>query len=46
MTNDLGWFMIRGEALADFLSRAYNGEDPDILLLEIYSNSEKQEQPE
>lgn len=40
-----GWWTISGEAILDLLRRAHEGEDPDLLYLEIDANAER-EQPE
>jgi len=32
------WFVIHSEDLKKLLDRAWTGEDPDILILEVYGN--------
>lgn len=34
------WWVIEGEFLASLLRRAHEGEDPELLYVEAYSNSE------
>jgi len=36
---DLGWWVISGEMLMEFLRRASYGEDVDLLYAEAYANS-------
>lgn len=36
----LGWWVISGEEFLDALRRAAAGEDPDVLYVEAYANSE------
>lgn len=35
------WWVIRGDSILDLLRRAASGENPDLLLLEAYANTEK-----
>lgn len=35
----LGWWCISGATILDALRRAHNGEDPDLIYLELYGNS-------
>jgi len=37
---DLGWWAISGAALMDALKRANDGEDADLIYLELYANTE------
>lgn len=34
------WWVIEGDFLASLLRRAFDGEDPELLYVEAYSNSE------
>ena len=34
------WWMMRSEVLMGMLSRCYAGEDPELVYLEEYANSE------
>jgi hypothetical protein len=34
------WWVIHGQALMDALARAYDGEDPEMVYVELYANSE------
>ena len=36
----MGWHVISEEMLLDYLRRAWNGENPGILLLELYANAD------
>lgn len=36
----LGWHVISGEMLLDYLRRAAAGEDPDLLFAELWANAE------
>jgi hypothetical protein len=36
----LGWWSISGETIMEMLHRAHDGEDPDMLYLELTANSE------
>jgi len=38
--NKMGWWAISGEAILELLKRAHAGEDPDLLYIEAYANSE------
>lgn len=38
--SDLGWWVVSGENLLDLLRRAHAGEDPEMLYIEEYVNSE------
>lgn len=38
-TDDLGWHVVSGAGLLALLRRAGNGEDPDLLLMEAWANS-------
>lgn len=33
------WWVIYGEVLAEFLQRAHQGEDPEMLYIELAANS-------
>ena len=44
MRKNLGWWSISGEALLEMLRRCYAGEDPDLVYLEEYANSEHERQ--
>ena len=44
MSDDLGWHVISGQQLLHILRRANEGEDPDLILLELWANAEH-EQP-
>jgi hypothetical protein len=35
-----GWFVISDSQLRDALARAHAGEDPDLVLTELYANSD------
>lgn len=35
-----GWWAISGEALMTALNRAHSGEDPDMVYMELYANSD------
>ena len=35
----LGWWTIAGSELLRLLQQAHDGEDPDVLLAEVYANS-------
>lgn len=39
-TRALGYWVLSGESLLDLLHRAARGEAPDILMMELYANSE------
>lgn len=39
----LGWWAISGELLLDLLRRAHAGEDPDLLYVEAYANSDHEQ---
>lgn len=41
MTDHRYWVLCH-EALSEFLHRAHSGEDPDLLLMEMYANSESE----
>ncbi len=36
----LGWWTISGQALLDALRRAHDGDSPDLVLAELYANSD------
>ena len=38
--NRLGWWSMSGVAFLNALKRAHNGEDPDFVYLEYYTNSQ------
>jgi hypothetical protein len=40
---DLGWWVIHGDSLLDVLHRARAGEDPDMLIAELYANSDSED---
>jgi hypothetical protein len=40
MTAPEGWFVISDSQLRDALQRAQAGEEPDLVLTELYANSE------
>lgn len=42
----LGWWAISGEALLDMLRRAHAGEDPDMVYVEEYANSDREDYSE
>lgn len=42
-STSLGWWLLHGDTLMDFLRRAHDGEDPDTLLAEIYANAEHED---
>lgn len=35
-----GWWVISGDELIAALQRAHDGEDPELLYVELYANSE------
>lgn len=39
----LGWHVISGEQLLETLRRAHNGEDPDLLMTELYANADHED---
>ncbi len=41
----LGYWVLSGETLLDMLHQAANGADPDLLMMELYANSDV-ERPE
>lgn len=41
----LGWWCISGEAMMDMLRRAHAGEDPEMVYVEQYANSEHHHEP-
>lgn len=40
MTTDLGWCVLHATDLIGMLTRAHEGEDPDLLFAEWYANSD------
>ena len=34
------WWSINGQVLLDALNRAHNGDDPDVVYLELFANSD------
>lgn len=38
------WWVINGERLREALRRAHDGDDPDVVFLEFYVNSEHEAQ--
>jgi hypothetical protein len=36
---DLGWHVISGEDLLEYLRRAAEGENPDIIMAELWANA-------
>ena len=36
----LGWWAISGRAMLELLRRAHHGEDPNMLYIEAYANSD------
>lgn len=40
MTAPEGWFVISDSQLRAALQRAHGGEDPDLVLTELYANSD------
>lgn len=34
------WYVLCSEALQELLERAHAGEDPELLLIELYANSD------
>jgi hypothetical protein len=40
---DLGWHVISGELLLDSLKRCANGEDPDLVMAELWANRTENE---
>lgn len=45
MSDDLGWHVISGVDLLRVLRRASEGEDPDLLMLELWANAEVDVEP-
>jgi hypothetical protein len=39
---DLGWHVLSGEHLLDLLRRAHAGENPDLLMVELWANAERE----
>jgi hypothetical protein len=37
------WWVLEGTALREMLNRAHAGEDPELLFLELYANSEQED---
>jgi hypothetical protein len=40
---ELPWCVVHGETFIDFLRRAHNGENPDLLFAEFYANSDRED---
>lgn len=38
--DDLGWWVIPGDLLLDALRRVAEGEEPDVVYVELYANCE------
>ena len=40
---DLGWHVIHGDTFLDALRRVANGENPDLVYMELDANSERED---
>lgn len=38
-----GWFVINGDMLLAALRRCSEGEDPDVMYIELFSNSKRED---
>lgn len=43
---ELGWHVIHGQDLITLLFRAFEGEDPNLLMLSLFANSDTMKVPD